>query len=59
MPALCSILNSLYYANNYAGIFDAGLYIINGERFAGLNFRGFRHFEKDCESFSTNILHEL
>jgi len=25
MPALCSILNSAYYANNYAGIFDAGL----------------------------------
>jgi len=27
MPALCSILNSAYYANNYAGIFDAGLYL--------------------------------
>jgi len=25
MPALCSILNSAYYANNYAGIFDVGL----------------------------------
>jgi len=25
MSALCSILNSAYYANNYAGIFDAGL----------------------------------
>jgi len=25
MPALCLILNSAYYANNYAGIFDAGL----------------------------------
>jgi len=25
MPALCSILNSAYYANNYAGIFDAAL----------------------------------
>jgi len=25
MPALCSILNSAYYANNYASIFDAGL----------------------------------
>jgi len=25
MPALCSILNSAYYANNYAGIFDTGL----------------------------------
>jgi len=23
MPALCLILNSDYYANNYAGIFDA------------------------------------
>ena len=28
MPALCSILNSTYHANNYAGIFDAGLYWI-------------------------------
>jgi len=27
MPALCSILNSAYYANSYAGIFDAGLRI--------------------------------
>jgi len=27
MPALCLILNSPYYSNNYAGIFDAGLYI--------------------------------
>jgi len=26
MPALCSIFNSAYYANNYAGIFNAGLY---------------------------------
>jgi len=25
MPALCLILNSAYYANNYASIFDAGL----------------------------------
>jgi len=25
---LCLILNSAYYANNYAGIFDAGLSII-------------------------------
>jgi len=25
MPALCSILNSAYYDNNYAGIFDASL----------------------------------
>jgi len=25
MPALCLILNSAYYANNYADIFDAGL----------------------------------
>jgi len=25
MPALCLIINSDYYANNYAGIFDAGL----------------------------------
>jgi len=25
MPALCSILNNAYYANNYASIFDAGL----------------------------------
>jgi len=24
MPALCPILNSTYYANNYASIFDAG-----------------------------------
>jgi len=24
-PALCLILNSTYYANNYASIFDAGL----------------------------------
>jgi len=31
-------------------------YIVNGERFAGLNFRG---FESDRESFSVNILHEL
>jgi len=29
---------------------------VNGERFAGLNFRG---FEEDHESFSVNILHEL
>jgi len=28
MPALCLILNSAYYANNYAGIFDAGLQIM-------------------------------
>jgi len=32
---------------------------INGERFAGLNFCGFRVFEENCESFSMNILHEL
>jgi len=25
MPALCLILNSAYYAYNYAGTFDAGL----------------------------------
>jgi len=25
MPALCPILNSAYYPNNYAGIFDANL----------------------------------
>jgi len=25
MPALCLILNSAYYAKNYAGIFDSGL----------------------------------
>jgi len=25
MPVLCLILNSAYYTNNYAGIFDAGL----------------------------------
>jgi len=25
MPALCLILNSAYYANNYPDIFDAGL----------------------------------
>jgi len=34
MPALCSILNSAYYANNYAGIFDAGpsyVYFIDGD----------------------------
>jgi len=29
MPALCSILNSVYYAKNYAGIFDAGLFGIS------------------------------
>jgi len=27
MSALCLILNSAYYANHYAGIFDAGLTI--------------------------------
>jgi len=32
---------------------------VNGERFAGLNFHGFRGFEDDRESFSVNILHEL
>jgi len=32
---------------------------VNGERFAGLNFRGFRDFEEDRESFFMNILHEL
>jgi len=32
---------------------------VNGERFTGLNFRGFCRFEEDCESFSMNILHEL
>ena len=26
MPALCLILNSAYYAKNYAAIFDAGLF---------------------------------
>ena len=26
MPVLCSFYNSAYYANNYAGIFDAGLH---------------------------------
>jgi len=25
MPALCLILNSAHYANNYTGIFEAGL----------------------------------
>jgi len=34
-------------------------YTVNGERFAGLNFRGFHGFEEDRESFSLNILHEL
>jgi len=29
MPALCLILTSAYYANNYAGIFDAGLHSSN------------------------------
>jgi len=24
-PALCSIFNNIYYANNYAGMFDTGL----------------------------------
>jgi len=27
MPALYLILNSAYYSNNYAGIFDVGLYL--------------------------------
>jgi len=27
MPALCLVLNSAYYANNYTGIFNAGLQI--------------------------------
>jgi len=32
---------------------------INGERFVGLNLRGFCLFEEERESFSMNILHEL
>jgi len=35
------------------------VYTVNRERFAGLNFRGFRGFEEDRESFSVNIIHEL
>jgi len=32
------------------------IHTVNGERFAGLNFRG---FEEERESFSVNILQEL
>jgi len=32
---------------------------VNGERFTGLNFHGFRGFEEDRKSFFVNILHEL
>ena len=35
------------------------IYTVNGERFTRLNFRSFRDFEEDRESFSVNILHEL
>ena len=28
---------------------------VNGERFAGLNFRIFRGFQEHCESFPVNI----
>ena len=31
------------------------LLTVNGERFAGLNFRGFHGFQEYCESFSVNI----
>jgi len=34
-------------------------YTVNRERFAGLNFRSFRGFLEDHESFSMNILHKL
>jgi len=30
---------------------------VNGERFAELNFHGFRGFEEDRENFSMNILY--
>jgi len=47
MPALCSILNSAYYANNYAGIFDTGLNRV------GLGLAGFeRAFEHRLQIMS-------
>jgi len=55
MSALCKILNSAYYANNYAGIFDTGL-IPTNDSFSQNNTNSFQRFTLKTITKTSQIL---
>ena len=48
--------SSSYINFDYFDIFITPAYTVNGEKFAGLNFRVFRGFQGYCKRFSVNII---